>query len=70
MIKESKDIWFNAFMLKCGHKIVSFKVDMNKKVSCCFLVSDDDWSKMKLEFQSSEINQFKGYLNQIRDLGY
>lgn len=69
-MRESRDIWFNAFLLYSGVIMEGFDVDSRKKVTCRFRLDDAEWTKLKMEFQKSDIAKFKGYLDQIKDLGY
>lgn len=52
------------------YKIHSYEKLLNKKVKCCFNITDDDWQKLKIEFNNSEIIKFKGLIEQIKDLLY
>jgi len=69
MIK-SRDIWFNSFLLYKGYKVSSFETDYNNRVICHFEVSEEEWKKMKLEYQNSEIARYKGFFDQVKELSW
>jgi len=70
MDKSSTDVWFIAFLMNKGFKIKSYTVLHNHKVKCFFDIKEEEWQKLKLEFNNSELVKFKGLIDQIKDLGY
>ena len=69
-MKNSTDVWFIAFLMSKGHTIKSYDVIGRGKVKCHFDLTDDEWQKLKLEFNNSEIIKFKGFIDQIKDLAF
>lgn len=70
MNKFSTDVWYVAFLMSKGHKIIAYSVSPQKKVKCEFQLSDKEWQDLKLEFNNSEIIKYKGFIEQIKDLAY
>lgn len=69
-MRESKDIWFNAFLLSKGEPLSTFKMIDHRRVVCFFDITDQKWIDYKVEFQNSEIIKFKRYLDQIKEMGF
>jgi len=67
-LKSSKDVWYCAFLMKKGYKIQSYNVFDRGKVCCYFDISDEDWKKLKLEFNHSELSEYKMLIDKIKDL--
>lgn len=70
MIKESSDVWFCSFLMSKGFKIDDYTVISRGKVKCKFTITNEEWQKLKLEFNNSEIIKFKAYIEQIKDLSF
>lgn len=68
--KSSQDVWFCAFLMSKGYKIASYTVIARGKVRCDFMVTDDEWHKLKLEFNNSDVVKFKHFIDQIKDLAF
>ena len=69
-MKNSTDIWFCAFLLLKEKKIEKFDVISRGKVRCYFMLSDDEWKNLKLEFNHSDHIKFKSLVEQIKDLSF
>lgn len=69
-LKKTTDVWFAAFLMKQGHKVASYDVIQRGKVRCHFALSEQEWQKMKLEFNNSEIIKFKALIDQLKDLSF
>lgn len=69
-MKYTTDVWFASFLLSKQIKLERYEVVDRNKVRCFFNLTDDDWKKLKVEFNNSEIIKFKGYIDQIKDLLY
>lgn len=61
--KTTTDIWFSAFLKMKGYPVVNFDVLPKSKGRFHFNIQDEDWKKMKLEFDASDISKIK--MNQI-----
>lgn len=70
MNKASTDIWFCAFLMLNNIKISSYEVIGRGKVKCVFDITDNEWHKLKLDFNNSEYIKFKSLVDQIKDLAY
>lgn len=70
MTKSTTDIWFAAFLMIKGEKLVNYTVISRGKVSCMFALSDEQWQKYKIEFNNSEFIKFKTTVEQVKDLGF
>jgi uncharacterized protein YicC (UPF0701 family) len=69
-MKSTTDVWFIAFLMNNGYKISKYDVINRGKVKCFFDIEDDEWKKVKLDFNQSDIIKFKGLIEQIKDLAY
>lgn len=70
MLKTSSDVWFCAFLMKNGIAIKEYDVIDKGRVRCKFELSDVDWKKYKLEFNSSELSEFKAIIDKLKDLAF
>ena len=69
-LKDSTDIWFCAFLVSKGHKISEYETISRGKVKCKFDITTEEWHKLKLEFNNSDLVKYKTIVEQIKDLGY
>lgn len=69
-LKVSSDVWFCAFLIKKGLKIKEYDVIDKGRVRCKFDVSEDEWKKYKLEFNNSELSEFKTIIDKLKDLAF
>lgn len=69
-LKETTDIWFTAFLIIQGHKLAEYDVISRGKVKYKFNLSLDEWHKLKLEFNNSDLIKYKTIVEQIKDLGF
>jgi hypothetical protein len=69
-MKFSTDVWFCSFLMSKGYKIEKYDVIQRGRVKCYFTLSDEQWQKLKLEFNNSDIIKFKMYIEQIKDLSF
>jgi uncharacterized protein YicC (UPF0701 family) len=69
-MKETTDIWFSAFLRSKGLKLHDYRVIGRGKVKCVFDISDEEWTQYKIEFNNSELAQFKTFIEQIKDLAF
>jgi uncharacterized protein YicC (UPF0701 family) len=67
---KSSDVWFCAFLISKGHKIKAYSVIGRGKVNCEFKLSQDEWRQLKLEYNNSEISNYKMIIEKIKDLAY
>jgi hypothetical protein len=56
--------------MKRGMPVSKYDVIGRGKVCLYFLCEDSDWNKLKLDFSSSDISEYKAIIGRIRDLGY
>lgn len=70
MLKNTTDIWFTAFLMYKGHKILKFDKLSKGKGKFYFDLSDEEWSNLKLEFNNTEFIKFKSLIEQVKDLCY
>ena len=69
-LKYSSDLWFSAFLMLKGYKIENFIQIGKGKVKCGFNLTDEDWQKLKLDFNNSELVKYKTVIGQIKDLSF
>lgn len=69
-MKNTTDVWFAAFLMKQGIKMEKYEVISRGKVCCFFNVSDEKWNQLKLDFNNSDISEYKALIGKVRDLGY
>jgi len=70
ILKDTTDVWFVAFLMHKGHKITKYDVITKGKVKCYFQISDSIWKDLKLEFNNSDLSQFKSLIDKVKDLSY
>lgn len=70
MLKTSSDVWFCAFLMKKGIIIKEYDVIDKGRVRCKFELNDTDWKKYKLEFNNSELSEFKAIIDKLKDLAF
>lgn len=70
MLKTSSDVWFCAFLMKKGVQIKEYDIIDKGRVRCKFELSEDDWKKFKLEFNNSELSEFKTIIDKLKDLAF
>lgn len=69
-LKSSTDVWFCSFLLSKHIPIADYKKKEYGKVECFFALTDQEWKTLKIEFDNSDIVNFKGYIQRIKDLSY
>lgn len=69
-MKETSDVWFTAFLMSKGHQIKDYTVIGRGKVKCQFVLTDDEWQQLKLEFNNSDVIKFKALIDQVKDLAW
>ncbi len=69
-MKQSSDVWFCAFLIKSGHKVKEYDVVDKGRVRCKFELNDEQWKKYKLEFNNSELSEFKTIIDKLKDLAF
>lgn len=67
-MKESTDIWFCSYLKMKGHHIKDYTVISSNKGRFFFDMTEAEWKKMKLEFDSSEIGRMKLEQIALKDL--
>lgn len=67
-MKSSTDVWLIAFLMSKKIPVADYRKKEYGKVECFFNLSEEEWKKLKLEFDNSEIVNFKTYLQRIKDL--
>ena len=69
-IRFSSDIWYCAYLMLKGYKIVTYDVIGRGRVKCGFEITEEEWHIFKIEFNNSELIKFKATIEQIKDLAY
>lgn len=67
---KTSDLWFIAFLTIKNFKIKDYVVIGKGKISCEFEIEREEWQKLKLEFNNSEISLYKTTIEKIKDLAY
>lgn len=62
-VKVTTDIWFASYLKMKGYPVVNFDVLPKSKGRFHFNIKEEDWKKMKLDFDASDISKIK--MNQI-----
>lgn len=65
---STTDIWFSAFLKANGYEIIKFDVLSRGKGRYYFQISEEDWKKMKVEFNGSELLKYKYLIESLKDL--
>lgn len=65
---STTDIWFSAFLKAKGYEIIKFDVLSRGKGRYYFQISEEDWKKMKVEFNASELLKYKYLIESLKDL--
>ena len=58
-IIDTTDIWFVSFLRMNGYNIHSFDVLPKSKGRFYFEMTEEEWKKMKLEFNRSTVSDIK-----------
>ena len=69
-MKTTTDLWLATYLISKDVVLQDYKQLGPRKVSFCFDISDDDWKKLKLEYFSSELSEFKQAMEKLKDLSY
>jgi len=69
-MKSSQDVWFISFLKMQGREIHHYEVISRGKVKCYFEIEDEEWKRLKLEFNKSEISKYKSIIESIKDLSF
>lgn len=69
-LKSTSDVWYAAFLMSKGYKIINYTVIARGKVRCDFDITEEDWKKLKIEFNNSDIVKFKHYIDMIKDMAF
>ena len=67
LVNKTRDLWFGAFLKFKGYKVSDFTL-LNKRGEFWFDISNEDWKKLKLEFDNSDISKMKWMLESLKDL--
>lgn len=69
-VKATTDIWFSSFLRMKGYEIANFDVLPRMKGRYYFKISEDDWKKMKVEFNKSTVSEIKMQQIALKDMLY
>jgi len=69
-MKSGTDLWFSAFLMSKDIKIAKYEVISRGKGRYFFDITDDEWTKYKLEFNNSGLIKYKTLIEQLKDLLY
>lgn len=67
-MKETTDIWLASFIRMKGHNVADFEVISKNKAKFKFEVSDEEWRKLKMAFDVSDISKIKLHQIALKDL--
>lgn len=67
-VKLTTDIWFASFLKLKGHKVKNFDVMTKSKGRFHFEISEEEWKKLKLEFDASDISKIKMHQIALKDM--
>lgn len=67
---SSTDLWFSAFLLSKGHEVAKYDVIGRGKARFYFDIDEEKWKEYKLEFNQSEICNFRNLIERLKDLCY
>jgi hypothetical protein len=66
--KETTDLFFAAYCVINGHKVIDFSKLSVRKGKFIFDIADEDYKKLKLEFTRSDISKIKQTIEELKDL--
>lgn len=69
-LKATSDIWFASFLKLQGFEVNNYEIMSKNKGKFFFIIEDDNWKKLKLRFDKSEISKIKLHQIALRDLLY
>ena len=64
----TNDVWFMAFLIQSGHTIGKYEIEYRTKLKCFFEIDKSNWQELKLKFNSSEVNEIKQIVMQVKGL--
>jgi hypothetical protein len=66
---KTRDLWFYAFLRIRGYPVCDYtKPEDSNKSDFIFDIPNEDWKKLKLEFNKSELSKGKWYIEEAKDL--
>ena len=68
--KYSTDVWFCSYLMSLGYQVKSFDKLSQGKGKFHFEISDEEWKRLKLDFNNSDIIKIKSFISQLKDLLY
>ena len=70
MKMKTTDLWFASFLIFKKFKLSAYNVISRGKGEFFFQMTEEEWKKMKLEFNSSDLSVIKQTIDQLKDLCY
>lgn len=67
-MKATTDVWFASYLKLRGFAIGTFEVIERNKGRFYFIISDAEWKRMKIEFDTSETSKIKQMQGALKDL--
>lgn len=65
---STTDVWFSAFLQDKGYKLTKFDVITRGKGRYYFDISEEEWRKMKIAFNNSDLMKYKYLIESLKDL--
>ena len=69
-MKETTDIWLASFLRMKGHRVHDYQKIKPNRVRFMFDIPEDEWKRLKLEFDKSEISDIKHHQTALIDLAH
>lgn len=67
-MRFSSDIWFCSYLMLKNYKLSKYEIISKNKIKCYFEITNEEWEEHKLKFHNSELSQYKGMFEKIKDL--
>lgn len=68
--RETTDLFFAAYLVVKGFKVVDFIKVMPRKGKFIFEIKDEEYKTLKLDFTQSEVSKIKQTIEELKDLLY
>ena len=67
-MKSTSDIWFASFLKMEGYEIKDVTVVTKNKGRFTFDISEEEWIKLKIKCDKSEVSKIKAMQTSLKDL--
>ena len=67
-MKKTTDIWFTTYLLLRDYEVADFECIAHRRGEYAFAIEDAAWVKLKLDYMSSNENNIRRKLEEVKNL--